>query len=292
MTQPSPTVYIPSRGRSKNVAKLLRAWFIDRNHGLRVRFVVEHADFNDYCDAISVIESQLPDNTRVGVSTLPASNQGVGYARNYTLKLAASRGEKSIILSDDDIRPDAKSDWIRFWALAAADDVLGITARYSYHDLALGPGIKDKSGLILLPSGTFRLIALNVKNVMDLGNYDPELTCLYEDGDLMLRGIEAGYPWLIDLGTKANSMGSRYAAGGLSDYFGEDHWAGDRHEAERACHLYLRSKHPKYVNDPPADGEVTRGNGVRVRWQKCYDDNIADWRTLSDLHGGSLRRMR
>lgn len=287
-----PTVYIPSRGRPSNVPKLLRAWLIDND--FRVNFVVESQDYHTYNNAINASFGSAAIG-QVNILTLPQSNQGVGFARNYAIEHADMMGHDSIILSDDDIKPDAKSDWLRFLDHAVASRVLGVTARYSYHDFALGPKVRDRRDLILLPSGTFRLIALNVNNVMELGNYDVNLTCVQEDGDLMLRGIGEGFPWMIDLATHAISMGARYAPGGLSEYFdergdlGPGLWA--RKESERECHKLLYAKHPDYVNDPTPikPAEISRGNGVRIKWQKCYDREMSDWRSWSALHGGELR---
>lgn len=278
-------VYIPTRGRLPNVDKLLRSWLIHMD-GFQVTLVVEPDEVDLHN---SVIDLTLgPDARRNGearVLALPEANRGIGYSRNFILRDAEKRAHTSILLSDDDIRPTSTArsykDMLDF---AENDKVLGITTRYSYHDFVLGPKIKYRNDIVLLSSGTFRMIALNVNNVIALGNYDERLTCVQEDGDLMLRGIKAGIPWMINLGAHAVSMGARYAEGGISDLMKGD----NRKNMERECHNILYSKHQGYVNAPTSVKETSRGNGVRVRWKKALDDNLPMWESYSDLDGGSL----
>ena len=281
-------VYVPSRGRPDNVVKLAKAWAGMQGDEYELIFVVEPQDCDRYQNALQLISDKLfHRNFSTTVLALPADNMGIGYARKYIVDHADFMGHESIFLSDDDIKPDVSTfaNYIDMANLAKNNKVLGITARYSYHDFALGPKIKKCESPILLPAGTFRLIALNVGNAFVYGNYDTRLTCVQEDGDLMLRGIELGTPWLIHLGTRAQSIGARYAPGGLSHYFGDDD--ANRVAAERKCHELLKRKHPDYVNDPPSSPPA-RGNGVRIKWQKAYDDSIENWKQLSYIHGGSI----
>jgi hypothetical protein len=257
-------VFIPSRGRYDGARKLTEAW---RQEGFNVHWVVEPKEALDY-------DYEVEGDK---VHPLPIPNAGIGYSRNYCVNLAASFGYESIILADDDIKPgkNANMDWL----LEDAEDpkVLGITARYSYHDLCLGSVIRGRSDLILLPIGTFRLVALNVNNVLDIGNYDHTLIGL-EDNDLFMRGLQAGYPWMIHLGTWSISTGTRYQPGGMSDFM-ESH--GIPKEGPPPWYQVMADQYPDFVSGH-------KKNRIRFAWQQAYNRYLPEWRKWSWLHGGDI----
>ena len=261
-------VFIPSRGRYQGAHKLTEIW---RQQGFEVHWVVEPSEWLDY------------DGEAEGdkVHELPKPNMGIGFSRNHCINLAASFGYESIILADDDIKPSRNIDWL---AEDAEDPkVLGITAQYSYHGLCLGDKIKGRNDLILLPTGTFRLVALNVQNVLNLGNYDHTLEYA-EDCDLFLRGLEAGFPWMIHLGSWSNSTGARYQPGGMIDYVGD---SIDLMYKKRQWHERLYQQYPDFINDP-TKADFTKQNSIRIAWQKAYNHYLPDWRKWSALHGGDI----
>jgi hypothetical protein len=268
------TVFIPSRGRIDSAQKLAKVW---ESQGFGVHFVTEYYETDNYIKAIN--------NEKVTVHRLPDPNRGIGYSRMHAVNLAASFGYKSIILADDDIRPSNYSNMVDLCRCANNPKILGITARYGYHDLCLGQLIRNRDDIILLPTGTFRLIALNVNNVLDIGNYDKHLEYA-EDCDLFLRGLAAGYPWMIHLGTKSNSTGNRYQPGGMLDYAGGE----DKLKAKkRDWHEQLYAKYPDVVNNP-AKADFTKQNSIRISWRRAYDKYLPGWKNWSMLHGGNLTR--
>lgn len=276
-------VFIPSRGRWHGALKLTHVW---REHGFEVHWVVEPNEALAYKAAVADTRYDDADAWAV-VHQLPRPNMGIGFSRNHCMSLAASFGLRAMILADDDIKPGRlveKANMKNFVECAGHSKVLGITARYGYHDLCLGDKIRDRDDLILLPSGTFRLVALNVDNVLSLGNYDKSLEYA-EDCDLFLRGLEAGYPWMIHLGTHSNSIGGRYEPGGLLAYAGGDPDALNCKKKDWHCELY--HKYPEFVNDP-AKADFSKQNSIRISWRKAYNELMPDWQKWSALHGGYI----
>jgi hypothetical protein len=257
-------VYIPSRGRWLSANKTANIW---KDQGFGVTFIVEPSEHIKYDSVLS---------SDVSIHELNIINGGIGNTRNFLISLAASYGLDSIIMADDDMRP--KRNMLEMVEAAKHDRVLGITARYSYHDLALGPKIKGRDDLVLLPSLTFKLIAVNVENALEIGNFDKKLDGL-EDNDFALRGLEHGYPWLIHLGTWSTATGPRYAPGGLSDYC--DKKSIDHEFDVPPWYAKMYERWPDFIS-----GHKTQR--IRFAWQKAYDNFIPGWRCYSDLHGGSL----
>jgi hypothetical protein len=263
-------VFIPSRGRWIGARKLADAW---HQQDFEVTFVVEKDEATQYASRV--------EDCRV--DPLPVRNAGIGFSRNHCVDLAASYGYESIILADDDIKPGKHMDWL----IEDAEDpkILGITARYSYHDFALGPKIKDMSDLILMPTGLFRLVALNVMNVENLGNYDHTLEYA-EDCDLFLRGLREGFPWMTHLGTWSMSIGKRYEPGGMLDYAGgEENLAIKKGQWHRTLH----DQYPSIVNKH-TERCAGKQNCIRVGWQRAYDKYMPGWREYSAIHGGDIEK--
>jgi hypothetical protein len=286
ITVANPQVFIPSRGRPNGARKLTQAW---HEEGFDVNWVVERREHDDYFDKIVGYApiSGPPDSNppKTHIHILPVSNAGIGFARNHCVSLAGSFGCRSIILADDDIKPSAKGGGMQGLVdCAKHSKVLGITAKYSYHDLCLGDKIKGRNDLILLPTGTFRLVALNVNNVLDLGNYDHTLEYA-EDCDLFLRGLAAGYPWMIHLGTWSNSIGTRYQPGGMLDFAGG---AKQLKAAKADWHETLHEQYPEFTNEHDDIKCAGKQNCIRISWKKAYNELMPGWQKYSALHGGYL----
>lgn len=255
-------VFIPSRGRLDTVSKHAKLWL---DEGFEVHYVVEPGEFTRYLTTV-------PPN--VDVHPLPKINQGIGYARDHILTLANSYGLKAIVMSDDDMRP--KRNIKTLVETAIHSKVLGVTARYSYHDLCLGPDIKDRNDLILLPSLTFKMIGLNVQNAIDIGGYDHGLDGL-EDNDFALRGLENGFPWMIHLGTWSTATGPRFAPGGLSAYC-----------LSRGVDTDIPPWYAKMYEYWPDYIKGHQTPRIKFSWKKAYNDMLPGWEKWSALHGGYL----
>jgi hypothetical protein len=265
-----------------------------RNQGFHVHWVVEPTEQDLYMKNMwKTKPGAQKQNPTISIHPLPIKNGGIGHSRMHCVNLAASWGFKSIVLADDDIKPNPKYHNMDMLVdCASHPKVLGITARYGYHDLCLGATIRDRNDLILLPTGTFRLVALNVRNVLDIGNYDRHLEYA-EDCDLFLRGLKAGFPWMIHLGTRAISIGNRYQAGGMVDFV---HGAYSHAEVDNLFQLKkmdwhedLYDRYPEVINDP-AKADFTKQNSIRISWQRAYTKYLPCWKSYSSLHGGSLEK--
>jgi hypothetical protein len=275
-----PHVYIPSKGRAHLVYKMASYWV---NDFFNVTYVVEPQDAADYTRAIERLQGRFKDDgLAIDVKILPKDNQGISYSRHHCIILAASYGLDSMILSDDDFKPGRNSGLDSVVEFAKNPKVLGITAKYGYHDLCLGPSIRGRKDIVLMPVGSQAVVGLNIRNVMDLGNYDKSLDYA-EDCDLFIRAIQAGYPWLIALGASVTSVGVRYAPGGMAEY------AGDRLAEKKAeWHINIHDKWPEFTNEHTAKC-AGKQNCIRMKWRKVYDVLMPNWREYSDLHGGSLK---
>lgn len=267
-------VFIPSRGRWESARKLADVWHTQE---FTTHFVVEPDEVAKY--------TLHRNDLNVFVHPLPRPNQGIAASRRHCVDIAASLGCKTMILADDDIKPSERrpANMQKLLECAKHKKVLGITARYSYHDLCLGDQIANRDDLILLPSGTFRLVALNVDNVISIGNYDRDLEYA-EDCDLFLRGLKAGYPWMVHLGTWANSIGTRYQPGGMLDYVGDE----DLQYKKLLWHHDLYNKYPEVINDPAKVKNWSKQNTIIIQWKRAYDLWLPGWRRWSMLDGGYL----
>jgi hypothetical protein len=213
------------------------------------------------------------------VQRLRKNNMGVGYARRNVVNYAYSSGHQTIIMADDDIMPRSGTALHRLFVQGHRPDTLGIGATHSQHDLLTGGFTKDSDLPILCPSGYgFQLFALNVRNVMEVGNFDPVLDCFGEDAELMRTGISKGWPWKIHCGVKCQKIGKRGDPGGIESLTG---YAGyDRPTSERLCQEYIHKRWPDFTSTPPKPS--------RMAWQRFYTHYMPYWKNLSAIHGGSL----
>lgn len=266
-----PPVYIPTRGRWDSVHKAIDAW---HKEGFQVTLVVEPHEADYYWRALPAYEGS------VLIHSMSQSLMGVGYARNQCVRLAERRRQYSFILCDDDIKPARRGANMQALVESAKHPrVLGVTARYSYHDMCLGEGFKELhgSGLVLQSAGAFRLVALNTANVLEIGNYDEKLFGL-EDNDLCLRGIKAGFPWMVHAGTWSNSIGTRYQPGGLSSFMADREI--DR-KGPPPWYAVMAERYPEVVS-------AAKTHRIRFGWKKAYDLWLPGWRRWSELDGGDI----
>ena len=120
-----------------------------------------------------------------------------------------------------------------------------------------------------------QLFALNIPNTIAVGNFDERLDCFGEDAELMRQGIAAGIPWRIHCDVWCETIGARYAPGGMMSYA-----PYDRQQREIECRRIIHERWPDYTSKPEAR--------PRMAWKRFYDDMIPGWQNLSAIHGGDL----
>jgi hypothetical protein len=268
------TVYIPTIGRIGNVRAIVPRWL---EQDLPVCIVVRPWEYRKH---LALRDQEGWDRKHVRVRMLPENTPpGYGATRNFIVGYARSRYEESVIISDDDMQPSRNTQPFRLLLDEAAKPrVLGIGAVRSIHDRFTGGAVSRLHGPILCPGGWgFQCFAINVRLAKRLGNFDPLLHAHGDDAELARQGIAHGFPWRVHTDVWAESIGKRYAAGGLSAVYRSPE---ARAEAERACMARINSRWPEYTNRPD--------QRVRTAWQKMLDDYIPDWRKLSAIHGGAL----
>jgi hypothetical protein len=270
---PQMTVYIATRGRQGNIRRIVPKWL---DSGQPVRLFTE----DEETDTLLAMIKQEEWGSNVRVSSTGKA-RGIGAIRNRMVRHAARHDELSIILAEDDASPHVDSDWEELLRIAALPDVLGIGATRPLHDRFSHGFTAQKHGPILCPGGWgFVLHGLNVPNAIRAGNYDPKLHTIGDDAELARNGIaQLGIPWLVHCDVRWDSLGTRYAAGGINARFAEDLDA--RAAAERQCFAIIHERWPAYTNEP--------GRPLRVQWQKMLDDYLPEWRKSSAMHGGRLR---
>ena len=264
------TVYIPTRGRISNLVKIVPRW-LDKD--FHVVLVIEKSEYRTHRELVS---SKGWDSDVEIISPIGAE-RGIGHARKTAVINAALRGFRSIIMSDDDMRPSLHSNMEELLYEAKNPAVLGIGAVRTLHDRFSGGVTSKHNDVILCPGGWgMQLFALNVETTSLVGNFDSRLDCWGEDHELMRNGIAAGIPWLVHCGVKCEAIGKRYAPGGLNTFIAD----GNRAMRERRCREIINKRWPKYTSHPEMKS--------RVRWQKMMDDYIPNWREKSAIHGGKL----
>ncbi len=266
------TVYIPTIGRTGNLKAIMPRWL---EQDLQIRLIVRAGQFLEHRQ----LRDEMGWGKAVLVTSLPLDFAGgYGATRNYIVRHAAARGYPAAIISDDDMRPKAGTDMSLLLDEAARNGVLGVGAVRSLHDRFTGGAISRQSGVILCPGGWgFQTFAVNVKNAITIGNFDPLLHAHGDDGEFARQGIAYGIPWRVHTDVWVEPIGVRYAAGGISSLYASRE---DRAAAERECMAIIYERWPKYANHPD--------KRFRMAWQKMLDDYIPEWREMSALHGGHL----
>ena len=263
-------VYIPTMSRYGNLAKIIPLWL---KQGFQVRLVVEASEFRKH------VTFRDRDWAKSEVRVIPVpGGRGVGRARQFCVLHAHETGLRSLIMSDDDMRPARDSNMSLLLDAATDPGVLGIGAVRSIHDRFTGGAVSANSGAILCPGGWgFQLFALNVQNTLKVGNFDPRLHSYGEDGELARQGIALRIPWQVHCDVKCAAIGKRYEPGGINARFAQPEY---RTQAEVQCLAIIHDRWPEYTNAPDKP--------LRVAWQKMLDHYIPDWRERSAIHGGHL----
>lgn len=309
-------VYIPSRRRPENVARVIPRW-LAQNY--KVMVVLEKPDAEDY--AKMLVANNFP-NRKVNYRLLPEEDRGVGFARNYIVNHAKKQGYPSFIMADDDVMPKAvnprdntvcEAGWLNYMVrLQQAVErntragLVGCAAVHSYQDFLLqgflkkelaGPRYNGGIGRpCLARNGSFgQCYAVHTRRAWEMGGFDDRLTVAYEDNDFMMRGIARGFPWSFHSGVWMDRLGGRFESGGIADLTNmPDKEAGksagkdiatmgstEYSDQLVACRIAMRNKWSEYTSDP-------YGKIFRISWKKFYDGQIPSWPSLSAIHGGSL----
>lgn len=262
------SVYIITRSRPDNIKKIVPRW-LDQN--LPVTLVVEEEEHDHHT---SLVRGMGWDN--VEVISPKSVNKGVGHARAFAVWDADRHGLKSMIMSDDDLRPTSVSYMHLLLREAERPGVLGVGATRPLHDKFSGGITSDRDDVILCPGGWgMQLFALNVQQTLDIGSFDSKLDCWGEDHELMRNGIAAGIPWLVHCGVRSEAIGVRYDPGGLNAYTGGNE---GRTDMEMKCRQIIFNRWPRYVSPP--------NKKPRMQWASMMDDYITGWRDQSAIHGG------
>lgn len=262
-------VYIMTRQRLGNLPKVVPRWI---EQDIPVTLVVDRKEIREHI-------SLLYEEGWVGkvIVSYPAkSDMGFGYIQNYIVNHAYNRGFDSIIMSDDDIRPKVGYDMHPLLEEARKPNVLGIAARRSIFDRFTGGAIDRHKGVIVCPGGWgMQLYGLNIKNAINIGNYDPQLDMPGDDHEFLRDGITSGFLWLVHCDIWAESIGSRHAPGG---YVSLEPDPDRRAERQERVNQIIHSRWPDYTTAPPSK--------MRTQWLKLLDDYCPGWRTQSAIHGG------
>ena len=293
-------VYIPTKGRPHLMEKIVPAWW---GQGYEVRLVVERKDAEAYKEAVQKLKKQAMHQgvTTTRMIVLPASDQGIGYARNRIIRLAYGQGLETIIMADDDVKPRQYNGLFNTDDMALLQDavlnakyndhtwtdrpILGCAPLYSFHNSSIAldglPKRDQEEGrrrVFIAHTGLFqRCYALNVGLVMKLGNFDPGFAVDKEDNDLILNGINMGLPWTFHTGVWFNSIQGRYAPGGIRQLMDNEN---NKFDWAKACWLLLKQKWPLFVNDPAT------AKSPRVSWAKAWDAKFPGWKMYHAMKDG------
>lgn len=263
----SMTVYIMTRDRLDNLRKIIPRWQAQR---IPVVLVVELEEVQMHREFVNA--AGFSD---IRIIATQQENRGIGHKRRFAVIHAKSQKLRSIIMSDDDMRPANGAIMHSLLRQASKPSVLGIGAIRSIHDRFTGGALSRRSDVILCPGGWgFQLFALNIDNTMSVGNFNSRLDCYGEDAELMRLGISNGIPWLVHCGVRSEPLGKRYDPGGMNAYISD----GTRLAREQECRRIIHERWPQYTSSPEAK--------PRMQWQKMLNDYIPGWKGLSALHGG------
>lgn len=242
-------VYIPSRRRPENVARVIPRW-LAQNY--KVYVIVEMEDVAAYQRMLKT--NEFPTN-KVNYRLLPESNRGIGFSRNWIVQHAHHR-YPSFIMADDDVMPKVvnprdnmpggSGGWLNYMvrlqqaveyglpyhngSSPGSAALVGCAAVHSYQDFLLQGFLKKELARertapyynigrpILARNGSFgQCYAIHTQRAWEMGGFDDRLTVAYEDNDFMMRGIARGYPWACHSGVWMDRLGGRFESGGIAD---------------------------------------------------------------------------
>lgn len=272
----SMEVYIMTRQRQDNLVRVVPRW-IDQD--FHVTLVVDKTELRAHQE-LMYAQHWIG---KVIITSPKESDRGFGYIQKYIVEHAASRSFKSIIMSDDDIRPATNSNMSILLKEASKPEAVGVAAARSIHDRFTNGAItrlrNEGHGLIMCPGGWgMQFYGLNIQNAIDIGNFDPELDMPGDDHEFLRNCITFGIPWLVHCDVWAESIGARHAKGGYTSLVsGEE----ERERRQQRVNKIIHDRWPEYTTAPPAR--------MRTQWKKLLDDYIPGWHLLSALHGGDLK---
>ncbi len=243
--------FIPSKGRPELADRCVTS--ILKHGKARPIVVIEPSQQEAYRGFFD-----LDGNYRSAMlSVLSEDGRGIGYARAQIVRLAAANDEQTILMVDDDAR--ATSPYADLVDSARADSVVGVGAWASIYGLYLGRDVRlaaqEERGLILGTNGMGgQFMALNVANVLKVGNFPEWADVSLEDHELIRQTIWHGYRWYVHPDSQY-SCGTRWQPGGLATFH-------DREERARDCWWKSHKIWPDYVSDPETKQKY------RCSWKK------------------------
>jgi len=261
----SGAIYIPTLSRIDSLIKIMPAWL---EYGYPIVLVVDPMELKQHV--------QFRDDQGwqgyVSIARVPFNDRGMGYKRRYCVQHAYEMGWDSIIMSDDDHKPRAGTEAGLLLNVAEKPDMLGIGATVQIYARFTGGRINDMHGPILWPGGAgFSVYGLNIRNVLEVGSFDPELHSFGEDAELRREGIASGFPWYVHADVRVDAVNQRNSPGGfMAKYDGS---LAARTAAERECRALIYERWPQYVSHPDKP--------PRMAWQRMLNDYIPDWRRYS-----------
>jgi hypothetical protein len=187
-------------------------------------------------------------------------SRGIGYSRYHAVKHAASQAFDSIAMVDDDekIRGNVR-EWLE---LAEEDDVVGVGSFRSiygllYKDTDMVAAARKKQEHLFLHKGSagYQSFALNVRNTLRAGNFDPGLRA-FEDHELCRQGMRnLGLPWYIYTGVNGEDLVPR------TQQTGER--ISQRGDGYHQAHGIVWNRWPGYISRP--------GKRYSCQWKKLVE---------------------
>jgi hypothetical protein len=228
-----------------------------------VVLVIEQKDYPDYRPLWQKFD-------RVSISTLPESDRGINYSRNWIVQEAYELGYDRIIMSDDDIFPRPDSDINRLFEWNGLN-TLGIGIMVPFYGLMFGNQTIKNEDRPLMSKGALgkRCFSLNIRRAIAVGNFDVRLHSGWGDDELVRQGMAGlGATWYVHAGVNGTSIAGRYTKGGINDFHGENQ--ASRLRGQELSHdIIFRRWGPKYISMP--------GKRMQCRWRLFLEDFVPDW---------------
>ncbi len=240
--------FIPSKGRPELADRCVTS--ILKHGKARPIVVIEPSQQEAYRDLDGNYRSFM-------LSVLPEDGRGIGYARAQIVRMAAANDEQTILMVDDDAR--ATSPYADLVDSARPDHVVGVGAWASIYGLYLGSDVRADAqrdeGVIIGKNGMGgQFMALNVANVMKVGNFPEWADVSLEDHELIRQTIWHGYRWYIHPDSQY-SCGKRWQPGGLATFV-------DREDRAKQCWQKAHQAWPDFVSNPETAAKY------RCSWKK------------------------
>lgn len=203
------TLYVCSKNRSTLLGKGLRSW---TRSGVPLKVVVEENNTAEYEETVGrFLENS--SGVSIEVVTLPESNMGIAYARQFCVEHAKENEAEVMAMCDDDVHLAYVRELMES---AKLPGVAGVTSYFRTYTLFLDLARNNGMQIHRVGMGE-QCVAFLTKNAVAVGGYDLDVP-VAEDLAMTMALVAGGFgEWYINTDIEERRVGTSGQSGGCAD---------------------------------------------------------------------------